>query len=77
MNASSTTTTSTGLEVVQNSIALLLCFDQVTNKVISHVLSMDATALGHMVTEASYVIHCLHMRNLLASPQTPLLFALC
>ena len=38
---------------------------------------MSTTALGHLVTEASCVIHCLHMRNLLISPPTLLLSALC
>jgi hypothetical protein len=38
---------------------------------------MSTTALGHPVTEASCIIHCLHMRNLLPGPLTSLLSALC
>jgi hypothetical protein len=38
---------------------------------------MSTTCLGHLVTEASCVIRCLNMRNLLAGPPTPLLSVLC
>ena len=58
-------------------MALLLCFDQGTNQFISHQPSMSTIALGHLVSEASWVIHCLHMRNLLIGPPTTLLSALC
>jgi hypothetical protein len=64
-------------QVAQNDVALLLCFNQGTNQVISHLSGMSTTTLDHLVSEASYVIHCLHMRNLLAGPPTPLLSALC
>jgi hypothetical protein len=58
-------------------MAFLLFFDQGTNQVISHLPGMSITALGHLGTEASCVIHCLHMRNLLTGPPTLLLSALC
>ena len=58
-------------------MALLLCFDQGTNQFISHLPSMSTIALGHLVSEASCVIHYLHMRNLLAGPPAPLLPVLC
>ena len=63
-------------QVARNVVALLLWFDQGTNKVISHLPSMSTTALGHLLNEASCVIHCLRMRNL-PGPPTPLLSALC
>ncbi|XP_066341223.1 uncharacterized protein [Miscanthus floridulus] len=64
-------------QVARNAMALLLCFDRATNQVISRLQGMSTTCLGHLVTEASCVIRCLKMRNLLAGPPTPLLSALC
>jgi len=63
-------------QVARNVVALLIWLDQGTNKVISHLPSMSTTALGHLLNEASCVIHCLRMRNL-PGPPTPLLSALC
>jgi hypothetical protein len=60
-------------QVAQNATVLLLCFDHSSNQVIFHLSGMSTTILGHLVSEASCVIHCLHMRNLLAGPLTLLL----
>ena len=64
-------------QVARNVVALLLWFDQGTNKVISHLPSMSTTALGHLLNEGSCLIHCLRMRNVPAALPTPLLSALC
>lgn len=64
-------------QVARNIVALLLWLDQGTNQVISLLSGMSTIALGHLVTEASYVISCLRVRNLPAGPPTPLLSALC
>ncbi|EES09293.1 hypothetical protein SORBI_3005G042300 [Sorghum bicolor] len=64
-------------QVARNVVALLLCFDRGTNQVISRLQGMSTTGLDHLVTEASHIIRCLNMRNLLTGPPTPLLSALC
>ncbi|KAG0528808.1 hypothetical protein BDA96_05G044700 [Sorghum bicolor] len=63
-------------QVARNVVALLLWFDQGTNKIISHLPSMSTSALGHLLDEANCIIHCLRMRNV-PGPPTPLLSALC
>jgi hypothetical protein len=64
-------------QMARNAVALLLWFDQGTNQVISLLPGMSTTALGHLVTEASCVIRCLHMKDVVPGPPTPLLSALC
>ena len=64
-------------QVAQNAKEILLCFDQGTNQFISHLPGMSTIALGHLVSEASSIIQCLHIRNLLIGPPTTLLSALC